>query len=117
MDIKHTRFAKFPHKGWLSMECNVDSEQARRHADTGPAFERSREEDSMWIPNHVAASAPELRKALQVALEFVGMFTGNGAPCQNWPEWWNHEEEQGDNRNAEQMRKYIENVLKASAAP
>lgn len=54
---------------------------------------------------------------LKVCLEFVGLFTGNGSPCKNWPEWWDHDARQGDSRNEDRLRAEIEKVIaKADAA-
>ena len=63
---RHTRYAKLARKGWLSMECNVEDEQARRHSDDD--LLRSHEEDSVWVPNAVAAAAPELLEIARRAL-------------------------------------------------
>lgn len=53
----------------------------------------------------------DLLDTLKVALEFVASFTGNGAPCEHWPKWWDHDALQGDNRNEERLRQEIEDVI------
>lgn len=55
----YTRFALYPRKGWLSMECNVEADQSLREQESRQEFA---ETDSVWVPNDLAAKAQALEK-------------------------------------------------------
>lgn len=69
---KHTRFALYRGE-WLAMTANVDEEDANRRTTEDPY-----EDEHVWVPNAVAAAAPDLLVALQwIAEQRVGFALAN----------------------------------------
>lgn len=73
--------------------------------------ERSLKRAQKMVAEAGRRAAPELIQMLEVCLEFVGLHHPDGAPCKAWPEWWNHDEEVGDESNVRHLRREIEALI------